>query len=137
MDSPINRSVLYLCARRVLDSQPRLLVVNMDPGLVREVRNHRSIDVGKSHAGMLGEEVASALFAPFAITVRRLVVGADVVCSARDAHRLGFPESKGVDRPRRPASTRLAVAIAHCRGLTGDRELDRAAKAAALVGFEL
>src|SRR2546422_92929 len=47
-------------------------------------------------------------------------------------------------RPSRPfpsgrpsASTRLAVAVAHCRGLTRDRELDRAAKAAALVGFEL
>src|ERR1700740_592757 len=84
------RDVLHL-RQPVLDSQPRLLIVNMDPSLVRKVRNHRGIDVGKSHAGMLSEEVASALFAPFAITVRRLVVTADVVCSERDAHRFGFP----------------------------------------------
>ena len=40
---------------------------------------------------MLGEDVTSARFAPFAITVRRLVVSADVFCSQRDLHRFGFP----------------------------------------------
>jgi hypothetical protein len=50
-------------------------------------RNGRHIRAGKPHSGMLSEEVASARFAPFATTLRRLVVSADAVGSPRDLRR--------------------------------------------------
>ena len=84
------RDVLHLW-QSVLNSQLRLLIVDMDACVVREVWNDRCVHVGKRHAGMLSEEVASTRFAPFAITLRRLVVRADVVCPLRDLDRFGFP----------------------------------------------
>ena len=84
------RDVFHL-RQPVLDAQLRLLIVDVDAGLICKVRNDRCIHVGESHAGMLGEDVAATRFAPFAIAVRRLVVSADVVCSPRDPHRFGFP----------------------------------------------
>src|SRR5437899_10342538 len=76
----------------VLDAQLRLLIVDMDAGVVREVRNDRCIHVGESHAGMLSEALASTLFAPFAITERRLVVSDDDVFLSSDPHPFTFPQ---------------------------------------------
>src|SRR5436309_1310632 len=67
------RDVFHL-RQPVLDVQLRLLIVDMDAGVVRKVWNDRCIHVGESHAGMLSEDVASTCFAPFAITVRCLVL---------------------------------------------------------------
>jgi hypothetical protein len=79
--------------------------------------------------------VASTSLAPFAIALRRLVVGADVVRSPGDLHGLGFSQGEGIDGTCRPVPTRLAMAIAHPDRLTADRELNRATKTAALVRF--
>ena len=84
------RDVFHL-RQPVLHVQLRFLIVDMDAGVVRKVRNDCRIDVGESPAGMLGEDVASACLTPFAITERRLVVRADVVCSLRELYRFGFP----------------------------------------------
>lgn len=84
------RDILHL-RQPVLDVQYRLLIVDMNAGVVRKVRNDCRIDVGESPAGMLGEDVASACLTPFAIAERRLVVRADVVCSLRELYRFGFP----------------------------------------------
>src|SRR4029077_17714640 len=78
-------------------------------------------------------EVAAARLAPLAEADRRLVIGADVVRAARDLHGVGLPQGKGIDRARRPLPARLAMAITHTRGIARDRELDRTAKATALV----
>lgn len=84
------REVLDL-RQPVLDSQLRFLVVDVDSGAVREVRDDGCIHIRESHAGMLGKDVTAARSAPFAITVRCLVVSADVVRSPRDLHRLRLP----------------------------------------------
>src|SRR5512134_2770888 len=69
------RHVLHL-RQPVPDPQLRLLIIDMDAGAVREARNDRRIHVGEPHAGMLGEDVAAAGLAPFAIAMRRLAVSA-------------------------------------------------------------
>src|SRR5258705_8002994 len=117
--------------------QLRFLVVDMNAGAIWEVRNDRCIYIGEPHTRMLGEHMASACPAPFAITVRRLVVRADIVCAPRDLHRFGFPQSERVDGSCGPASTRLTMAITHSGRFTADRELNRAAKAAPMVGVSV
>jgi hypothetical protein len=86
---------------------------------------------------MLGEEVAAAGFAPFAMTALRLVVSTDVVSAPRDLDRFGFPKREGVDRPRRPAAARIAMAITHAGRLAAHGELDRAAKTTAFVSLSV
>jgi hypothetical protein len=51
---------------------------------------------------MLGEDVASAGLAPFAIALGRLVVGADVLFAMRDLHALGLPQREGIHWTRGP-----------------------------------
>ena len=55
-----------------------------------------------------------------------------VICTAS-----GFHNVKALTGACRPASARLTMAIAHRGWLTADRELNRAAKAAAFVGFSV
>src|SRR5215813_3305630 len=86
---------------------------------------------------MIRIEVASARLAPLAITARRLVVSADVIRSPDDLHRLGLPEREGIDGTRRPVPARLAMAVSHYCRLATDRELNCAAKTAALVGLSV
>src|SRR5260221_7036322 len=52
------REVLHL-RQPILDSQLRFLIIDMDSGVIRKVRNGRRIHIGESHAGMLGEDVRS------------------------------------------------------------------------------
>jgi len=63
----------------------------MNLGVVRKVGNDCCIHIRETYAWVLGEDVTSACFTPFAITVRRLVVSADVFRSLRNLHRFGFP----------------------------------------------
>ena len=109
----------------------------MNGSLERQLGNDGCIHVGKSHAGMLSEDVPPTGFAPFAIAVGGLVVGVDVVSSARDLYRVGFPQCERVDGSRGPDATRVTMTISHGGRLAADRELNRAAKAAATVCFFL
>src|SRR4051812_15168428 len=57
------REILEL-GHAVLERQHRLLIVHVDAGLEVELGNHRRIDVGEAHAGVLGENVSTAGLAP-------------------------------------------------------------------------
>lgn len=80
---------------------------------------------------MLGEKVAATCLAPLAKALWRFVIRSNVVRSAGDMQRFGFPQGEGVDRPGRPAPARLTMAIPNACGRPRDGELDRATKAAA------
>src|SRR5262245_54473837 len=86
---------------------------------------------------MLGEDVAAARPAPFAKRAWRLVPDADIVGTARDAHRLRPPQREGIDRRGRPVPARFAMAVAHGGRLAAHGQMDRAAEAAALVDFSV
>src|SRR6185437_3973742 len=83
---------------------------------------------------MIGEQVAAALRAPFAVAHGRLVVGADAGGAPGHFQRFRLPQGKRVDRTGRPVPARFAMTVAHPRGLPGNLELNLAAEAAAAVG---
>src|SRR3954463_1145634 len=66
------RVVLEL-RQAVVHSQLRLLVVDVDSGAERKLRDDRGVDVADPPARMLGKEVAAAALAPLAMAPRRLV----------------------------------------------------------------
>src|SRR6185312_4797863 len=83
---------------------------------------------------MIGEQVAAALLAPFAVAHGRLVVGADARRTLSHPQRLRLPQRKCIDRAGGPVPAGFAMAVAHPCGLSGDLELDLAAETAAGVG---
>src|SRR4051812_3293866 len=105
----------------------------MKAGLVREVGDRRGVHVGHTPKRVLGVDVATALRAPLTLARRLLAEAANVFGAARDAHRVGLPQRKGVHRTRRPAAARLAMAIAHGGRLAAHRELHTAAETTAFV----
>jgi hypothetical protein len=94
-----------------------------------------SIYVRQSHSWMLGENVTSAGFTPLAITLRGLVIRANVVRTPSDLHGLGFPKSEGIDGTCRPVPTRVAMAISHADRLATYSKLNRSTKAASRVSL--
>src|SRR5580765_2260676 len=127
--------VILQLGQPVVHAQLRLLVVDVDPGPERKLRDHRGIDVGDAPTRMLGEEVAAAALAPLAIAPGGLGVGPDAIGAARDSERFGLPQREGVDRPCRPGAAGLAVAVAHGGGLPGYGKVHRAAEAAPLIAL--
>src|SRR3954447_9223871 len=130
------RVVLEL-RQAVVHAQLGLLVVDVDSGPERKLRDDRGIHVGDPPAWMLGKEMAAAALAPLAMAPRRLVERADVLRTERDAHRIGLPEGECIHRPGGPGAAGLAVAIAHGGGLAGYGKVHGAAEAAPLVGFRV
>ena len=83
---------------------------------------------------MVGKDVTAAGFTPLAITIRSLVVGADIVRTLCDFYRVGLPQAKAVDRARRPVTARTAMTVSHRGWVSSDRELDCTTKATPFVG---
>src|ERR1700731_1030170 len=83
---------------------------------------------------MLGEKVASAEFAPFAIALAGFVVRTDVVRTLGNPNTIGLPQCECIDRSSRPMSARTAMTVAHSHWFAGRGKLDRAAETAALIG---
>src|SRR5438874_3969843 len=120
----------------VLDWQHGLLIVDVDARLELQIRNDGGVDIGKSHPGMLAENVAAAGLAQFAVALRRFGVRADVSRAGGDLHCVGRPKRECAYRSCGPMSTRLAMAIANCDRLAADRELDRSAETrTAVAGY--
>src|SRR5689334_11362286 len=84
------RHVLHL-GQPVFHSQLRLLIVHVQRGLVRKIRNRRGVDVGYAPQWMLGEDVTAARPAVLAVTRRILGEAADLFRPFRDAHRFRRP----------------------------------------------
>jgi len=99
----------------------------------REISNHRGIHIRQSQSGMFGKNMTAAGFAKLAMALRRFGVGANVLRAPRNLHAFWLPQGEGVDGASRPMAARTAVTIAHARGLTGHRELDRATEATSIV----
>src|SRR6266545_2468466 len=124
---------VLLLRHAVLDRQDRFLIVNVHAGLERQIRNDCGVYVGKSHPGMLGKNVPAAELAPLAIATCGLIIRADVFRTTGDTYGVRLPKREGIHRARGPASTRVAVAIAHGHGLSADCELDGPAKTRSAV----
>src|SRR5204863_8812611 len=108
----------------VPDRQHRLLIVHVHPGPERQIRNDCGVHVREPHPGMLGENMSAAELAPLALARFGLVVRADVFHASGDAYGFGLPKREGIDRARGPASTRVALAVAHGGWLSAHGELD-------------
>lgn len=74
-----------------MNMQPGFLVEHVDTGLIGKVRDDRNVDIGQPHSGVLGKDMSTTLFAPFAIAVGRLVVSADLIRSLSDFDCFGLP----------------------------------------------
>src|SRR5438034_1390900 len=105
----------------------------MHARLERQIRNDRGVYIGESHPGMLGENMPAAELAPLAIARFGLVIRADVFRATGDTYGVGLPKREGIHRARGPASTRVAMAVAHGDGLSAHGELDGSAKTRSAV----
>ena len=85
-----------------MHAKHRFAIVHVQARFERKIWNDGGVNVRQTQARMLGEDVASAGLAPFAIALGRLVVGADVLFAMRDLHALGLPQREGIHWTRGP-----------------------------------
>ena len=75
----------------IFDVQYGFLIIYMDAGLKKKIRNAGGIYICERYAGMLGKDMSATRFAPLPITIFRAVISADGVCALGDLYHIGIP----------------------------------------------
>jgi len=119
--------------KAVLDPQNGLCVVDVQRGFVPIRRDRCGIDVDHAPQRVIGEKMATAVPAESA---QALLIDADPRFAARDLHCARMAKREGIDGRRTPASARGAMAITHRDRFAAHCNVDRPAKARALVRFD-
>jgi hypothetical protein len=82
---------------------------------------------------MIGQDMAAALAAIFAMTGVRFPERCTVVATLGYLHVIALPQRKGIHRAGAPVPAVLAMTIAHCKRGTCRGDFDSPAKTGSLV----
>src|SRR5450631_1660128 len=105
----------------------------MDARAELQCRDRRRVNVDQSQRRMVGHQVTPTAPAELPVTGLGLRKLAEKLRALRNPHILRLPEGEGIHRCCRPPPAGRAVAVAHGFGRALHFDLDRAAKALALI----